>query len=135
MSAITPDELNEILADAKAMWSSLADVAMQVPGAAATVGPRREFPQVFDMVFEQAASAAIASETAISDSARWQYGVEHGWPSHHRQIHPVEKMLGWRMPSQNPPDGKSFDPADYPYYDTAEQAIDAAMTTDGERPE
>ena len=71
--------------------------------------------------------SAARSEIEYTHAARWHFGVEHGWPSFHKQIHPTEKMLGWRMPSQNPPDGVSFDPADYQYYESAEAAIDAAM--------
>ena len=73
------------------------------------------------------ARSALPSEIEYTHAARWHFGVEHGWPSFHKQIHPTEKMLGWRMPSQNPPDGVSFDPADYQYYESAEAAIDAAM--------
>lgn len=67
-----------------------------------------------------------AARSAIAEK-RWAFGVEHGWPSLTRQIHPEDKLLGWRMPSQTPPEGQLFDPANYPYYETAEEAIDAAM--------
>lgn len=75
------------------------------------------------------ADSAIPSATSPSnaDAARWRYGVDHGFPSHHRQMHPEVKPLGWRMPSQNPPDGTTFFPENYPYHATAEDAIDAEM--------
>ena len=54
MNDITREELAEILADVKQMWSALCDVAIQVPGAAAFVAPRNKLPPVIDMVFAQA---------------------------------------------------------------------------------
>jgi hypothetical protein len=79
------------------------------------------------------AVAAASENSAQQDAARWRFGVEHGFPSHHRQMHPEVKPLGWRMPSQNPPNGTTFFSENYPYYETAEQAIDTEMANAANR--
>lgn len=64
----------------------------------------------------------------LHDARRWRFAVARGeFPSLHQQSYPDQKVLGWRTPSQNPPNGVLFNPDDYPYYDTAEAAIDAAI--------
>jgi predicted RNA-binding Zn ribbon-like protein len=78
-------------------------------------------------LWQQAEAELARSASGTTDSARWRYGVEHGFPKEWRRSYPTQARLGWRMPSQEPPQGKTFDPADYPYYDTAEQAIDAEI--------
>ena len=62
------------------------------------------------------------------DARRWRGGVKLGFPHFTRQIYPdVNLPLGWRTPSQGPPNGVTHNPVDYPYYKTAEEAMDSAI--------
>jgi hypothetical protein len=58
---------------------------------------------------------------------RWEFCVANGFPRYSRQTHPEVKELGWRMRSQEPPQGQDFCEEDYPYYETADAAVDAAI--------
>jgi len=83
-------------------------------------------PLIKKSAYDELRSLLATPERDAEDAKRWRFGVEHGFPHLTNQIYPEFKRHGWRTPSQEPANGVVFNPDDYPYYPTAEAAIDAA---------